>query len=490
VPIQSTITGSLANKRGSLSIGNVIDAMKASLASSAPWMDPIGQLARNTGRALQQIEHSIHLLENAARDSGGSLDGLSITNPAGAEIISLDARGWIQIKDASGLEVAWLGEQADIPPLAISAATNASPTVVTINAHGFVDGDTVFIQGCLGNTAPNGFRIVTAVTTNTFELLDLATLAAINGNGGYTGGGTAQRFYGGLLTTTIAVGPSFSDYRLRAFADGTLRIRNANIELSVTSGTTTNSIIINPTDASIQVISVDTVTGGSEVLLTNGIIVLNQVDTSGAPDADGSTATITAHKYESIYTGLNSIQASSVIEIDGYTAATAFGPLVYLVQHRGSPLSPSDTQSGDTLGGIVASGSRAGSGTYDTGIRAVATENHAVGAHGTKLVFETTPIGSATAATQASLNEFGFNVVGVYGVGGVQVVGPQLAAVTSPTIATTTITQTAGITYTGNEQAMLGNLKTAVNQLNVDVANLKSTIDTLISRLQTHGLTA
>lgn len=468
----------------------MIAQLRQNLQSSAPWMDPIGQLAQQTARALQQIEHSVHLIENATRDSGGSLDGLSITNPAGAEIISLDARGWIQIKDASGMEVAWLGEQADIPPLAISAATNASPVVVTINAHGFVDGDTVFIVGATGNTAINGFRIVEGVTTNTFTMTDLVTLAAINGNGSFAGSATAQRYYAGLLTQTIGIGPSFADYRLRAFADGTLRIRNANIELSETTGTVTNSIIINPEDASIQVIAVDSVTGGSEVLLTNGIIILNQVDTSGAPDANGSAASITAHKYESVYTALNSIQASSVIEIDGYTAATAFGPLIYLVQHRGSPLAPSDTQNGDTLGGILASGSRAGSGTYDTGIRALALENHAVGAHGTRLVFETTPIGSATAAIQASLNDVGFNILGIYAVAGTQVVGPRLTGVSAPSISTTTVTQTAAGTYGANEQAMLGSLKAAVNQLNTDVANLATAVNTIISRLQTHGLIA
>ncbi len=89
----------------------------------------------------------------------------------------------------------------------------------------------------------------------------------------------------------------------------------------------------------------------------------------------------------------------------------------------------------------------------------------------------------------------GLDVVGGHGalcIGGIgqQVVGPRLAAISAPSISTTTIVATAGAAYTATEQGMLNSLKAAVNQLNADVISLQSTTNTTISRLQTHGLTS
>lgn len=53
----------------------------------------------------------------------------------------------------------------------ITAATNATPIVITSTGHGRSNGDLVGITGCAGNTAPNGkVWIVQNVTANTFEL--------------------------------------------------------------------------------------------------------------------------------------------------------------------------------------------------------------------------------------------------------------------------------------------------------------------------------
>lgn len=65
----------------------------------------------------------------------------------------------------------------------ISAATNASPIAITDNAHGLATGDLVFITGVLGNTAANGWWVITKTGANGF------TLNNSTGNGGYTGGG-------------------------------------------------------------------------------------------------------------------------------------------------------------------------------------------------------------------------------------------------------------------------------------------------------------
>ena len=81
--------------------------------------------------------------------------------------------------------------------LNITGATNANPCVITINAHGYSNGQTVYISGVGGMTQLNGkFYKVAGVTANTFQLQD------IDGNninstsfGVYTSGGTAARIY-------------------------------------------------------------------------------------------------------------------------------------------------------------------------------------------------------------------------------------------------------------------------------------------------------
>jgi hypothetical protein len=74
----------------------------------------------------------------------------------------------------------------------ITAASNATPIVVTSNAHGFSNGDFVVVAGVLGNTAANntganGTWVVANITANTFELTGSV------GNGAYTSGGTASK---------------------------------------------------------------------------------------------------------------------------------------------------------------------------------------------------------------------------------------------------------------------------------------------------------
>ena len=68
----------------------------------------------------------------------------------------------------------------------ISDATNAAPSVITSNAHGFTDGDVLTIVGATGNTNINGLRVVANSDTNTFELTDIDG-TAIDGNGAFGG---------------------------------------------------------------------------------------------------------------------------------------------------------------------------------------------------------------------------------------------------------------------------------------------------------------
>lgn len=61
---------------------------------------------------------------------------------------------------------------------AITAATNASPIVVTIVGHGYTTGDTVYIYDVTGQTAANGQWIITKASDNTFALNGSTTAGA------------------------------------------------------------------------------------------------------------------------------------------------------------------------------------------------------------------------------------------------------------------------------------------------------------------------
>ena len=76
----------------------------------------------------------------------------------------------------------------------ITGATAANPVVVTSAAHGFANGDIIYISGVVGMTQLNGlYYKVSAVAANTFAL---QTVAGVNVNGtaytAYSSGGTAE----------------------------------------------------------------------------------------------------------------------------------------------------------------------------------------------------------------------------------------------------------------------------------------------------------
>lgn len=81
----------------------------------------------------------------------------------------------------------------------ISAGTNASPAVFTSAAHGYSNGDVVIVGTATGLTNANGVQVITAVTTNTFELTGFVSGSIVNGNGTFGGTVTAQRVNSGLV---------------------------------------------------------------------------------------------------------------------------------------------------------------------------------------------------------------------------------------------------------------------------------------------------
>lgn len=81
------------------------------------------------------------------------------------------------------LALASLQEEYSFSAVAITGVSNATPIVITSATHSLHTGDSVIINGVLGNTAANGSYTVTKLTATTFELDDSV------GNGAYTSGG-------------------------------------------------------------------------------------------------------------------------------------------------------------------------------------------------------------------------------------------------------------------------------------------------------------
>lgn len=80
---------------------------------------------------------------------------------------------------------------ADVAVKAITGATNATPIVITATAHGFANGDLVYVDQVGGNLAANGLWKIANQATNTFELTDPVTGSNAVGSAAYTSGGVA-----------------------------------------------------------------------------------------------------------------------------------------------------------------------------------------------------------------------------------------------------------------------------------------------------------
>lgn len=80
----------------------------------------------------------------------------------------------------------------------ITGITQANPGVVTSVAHGFSNGDWVYLTGIGGMTQLNGRTVkIAAAAADTFQIRDTITDVAINTSayGAYTSGGTVARLY-------------------------------------------------------------------------------------------------------------------------------------------------------------------------------------------------------------------------------------------------------------------------------------------------------
>ena len=290
-------------------------------ANRVQYASDIKSLKAQTAIALGKIQGAINYLENLLRQSNtNSFENLFITGPGGAVIgwigtyqgyqgawfkqlyvggtgpddapffadldgdVIIGKNGSLAIQDGGGNEVGWLGVQTDAP-MTITNATNTNPIVMSVATHGYEDGDTVFISGVGGNTNANGYRIVKNPTAGTFEITDLAGVN-VAGNGAYTAGGTAARYFGGGWFQTIAVGGTgFSDAKLRAYANGNVVIRDALIELIDGTG----YIRLDPSGP-IATFG-DTFGGGAQVRIEAGYITVESL-TPGAAYSEWQSGSI------------------------------------------------------------------------------------------------------------------------------------------------------------------------------------------------------
>lgn len=123
----------------------------------------------------------------------------------------------------------------------ITGATNATPIVMTVTAHGFLNGDMVTQSSVGGNTAANGDFFVSNKADNTYELKTLANVD-VAGNGAYTSGGTVDAFYPGEIVIESVV--SGTDLE-RGAATGRVNLAVGDIvELVVANTSDTNNFVL------------------------------------------------------------------------------------------------------------------------------------------------------------------------------------------------------------------------------------------------------
>ena len=248
---------------------------------------------------------------------------------------------------------------------------------------------------------------------------------AIVNNVVYQGGWFKQFYIGGTDAANAVITTDIN---------GNVTISGAEILLFGSSAT----IVLDPTLGIIQVVQTG---GGNRVTISGtGILVDNSTGTPpnivsinqntiqlSTNDADAYQINLTGGAGQTLFAPTDTFALSRVMDLYGFSGATANGPIISVTQVRGSGQAPTATQSGDVLGGIVSYGYDGGLETdYTAGIRAVATQNHAAGAHGTELVFSTTQNGTSTPAIGAILDGGGnlailadCNVAGVYRKSGV-----------------------------------------------------------------------
>lgn len=132
---------------------------------------------------------------------GSTKDIPVLIQNASAAPIDADSLPVFRVYGPNGLMSSGTGTCTRFESGTITAASNASPIVITSASHGLQTGNVITISSVGGNTAANGRWVVTRINANTFSLDGSV------GNGSYTSGGTWT--IAGLYTAPISVMGSY-----------------------------------------------------------------------------------------------------------------------------------------------------------------------------------------------------------------------------------------------------------------------------------------
>lgn len=194
----------------------------------------------------------------------------------------------------------------------INATDNGSGhiRIRTNVAHGYDSGTQVNIPqpgplaGVGTDTAPaSGQWIATVVSADTFDLKNLdGTPSTFSGT--FMAGGTVLEYFAGILAESLAIGPSFKNYKLRIFVDGSLIINGAVVSGSTltgnvlqnatsTAGSPPNQLVLLINNGTLSIIGTGTQTGNGNALL-DGTLTAATVDATAGNITTVNSTTINA----------------------------------------------------------------------------------------------------------------------------------------------------------------------------------------------------
>jgi hypothetical protein len=198
----------------------------------------------------------------------------------------------------------------DVGIKAITGATVATPIAITATAHGFSNGDLVFIDGVGGNLAANGLWTISGVAANTFNLTDYISGANSTGLGTYTSGGyavcygpsTAADFYDDFDAAVVGATPKVT-LTTKTFASGVFDALDTTFP-SVTGASVEGIIIFKDTGTNSTSNILAIITGKhlvtANATLSAGTVLAVEPVTYGIPNgtvltfSTGQTATVNA----------------------------------------------------------------------------------------------------------------------------------------------------------------------------------------------------
>lgn len=170
----------------------------------------------------------------------------------------------------------------NVTPVAVTSSTDASPSVVTATAHGFVTGDRVLIFGHATNIAVNGIFKAVVLTANTFSLVDEFTGAAINGSGAGAGSGGIC-----LKAPPILM---ISDFRNITLEIGTSGSTTSTIKVMGSSGIPDSAATFDPGNPRKDLPNF----GATVVPATNPYSFMQIIDLDPSTAVNGSTGVVVA----------------------------------------------------------------------------------------------------------------------------------------------------------------------------------------------------